>query len=135
MVIAFNLTLTNGLYFLLEDGKTRCFKDEVIQNTTIQFKATLLESEAIDTYIDESKGKQGIETTIEYKNGKSEKKAIYKSGEIVTLTAPNDAAGFTLCAGITRGVFKKASEGMDQSLATPSLKIQIEFSNQYQDLE
>mmetsp|Transcript_13305 Transcript_13305/g.9607 ORF Transcript_13305/g.9607 Transcript_13305/m.9607 type:complete len:99 (+) Transcript_13305:12-308(+) len=86
--------LASGLYFRLQQGQPACFKDEVIRNTTIQFKATLLESEELDAFIAASNAKEGFTVGVKYTDGTTDPEVVYPSAQVVTLREHEGAAGF-----------------------------------------
>ena len=44
------LAQVNAIYFYLEKDMTRCFKDELVKNYTLEMKLFILDKDVVDNY-------------------------------------------------------------------------------------
>merc|ERR1711990_1210242 len=107
IIFAMILAHVNAIYFFLEPGQERCFKDEVVKNYTLEMTINVLDKEVVQNFqTNLKKGVDGINLSVLNKDGKKLYAGIVWPNEQYEYDAEGSGE-YRVCVSMTDSMFLK----------------------------
>ena len=116
------LSYVQSIYFYLERGQEKCFKDEVVKNYTLEMTINVLDKEIVEYYnTNLKKGQDGINLSVVDKKGAKLYSGVVWPNEQYEYDAEGSGE-YRVCVSMTDSMFIK---GFSQ------IKTQVKFASDF----